>query len=673
MTINDFSLALSVKLDKDFTREQRDFFENFTVPTLAFASPGTGKTMAAVAGLLTTELFHGIPGENIYAMSFTRAATGELAIRHKRACEKLSSGVGSSRVVQTIQFGTLSAFCKSIVEENFEALGMSEKPATQQIPMASATTIIRELCSTWNIPVAQNRIRTVVNTIRTLNASLMFDRVNVENSYEFKCTGLSYDEFTRLREAMFVYAVNMNIMPVNDIFLYALTVFLRKPEVSAELKKKIRVMLVDEAQDLSLLQLKLISYMTACPVLIGDMKQQIYGFNGACAEIVDEFFKLYPNARRMELTQSFRCSNQIAAFATRIILPNRMGGETFKGVADGCDVQVLDTINHATIAAMLKEDYDIHHSNFSKDFMFLFRNNVSMVPIIEALYQAKVPYRSDKYIAVSKLPVIRELLSIVALSRNPFDLNNLLALKYLLPEFRVYRDSTAMPVYKLLSKIGGSLYDLNYQYKDSNAPVVFNCLMQVTDMLKRGCQLSDVLNRIYPLFRDAWLEDNEWKLEQPASYYTNIAGAAISGKTFDEFVYDEVRKEEINTEYMAMNRGVRCYTMHASKGLEADVVYIIDADADILPSTSQIERKSKFKCDLAISKDIRNERSLCYVACTRAREELYIVSRSEVSPMVLGDNRYENYDMLYKCMSTVAYDEIGAFTEFIGGAIGAAV
>ena len=528
MTIHDFSLALSVSLDKDFTQEQCAFFEDFTQPTLVFASPGTGKTMSAVAGLLTTELFHQIPGENIYAMSFTRAATGELAVRHKRACEKLSRGIGSARVVQTVNFGTLSSFCKSIVEENYEVLGMTSKPATQQVPMSSATTIIRDLCETWDIPVAKNKIRTVVNAIRSLNASLVFDRINVENSYEFKCTNLSYADFTRLREAMFTYSVNLCMMPVNDIFLYALAAFIKKPELSAQIKKKIRVMLVDEAQDLSLLQLKLISYMTDCPVLIGDMKQQIYGFNGACAEIVDEFFKLYPNARRLELTQSFRCSNQIASFATRIILPNKMGGENFKGIGDGGDVQILTDIDTGVIAKQLHEDYTSHHSNFSKDIMFLFRNNMSMVPIIEALYKANVPYRSDKYISVNKLPVIRELMSVVQLCRNPFDPNYLNALQYVLPEFQSYYDVTAMPVYKLLSKLGGSLYDLNYRYRDPSAPVVFNTLIRVTDMLKKGALLSDVLNTIYPIFKESWLDKYEWRLEQPAKYYMTIAGSAIS-------------------------------------------------------------------------------------------------------------------------------------------------
>lgn len=668
MTIDDFSLALSVRLDKVFTEEQKTFFQDFTVPTLAFASPGTGKTMSAVTGLLTAELFHGIPGQNIYALSFTRAATGELATRHKRACEKLSQSIGASRVHQTIQFGTLSSFCKTIVEENYEAVGLTSRPTTKNVPMQSAVTIIRDLCDKWGIPVQQNKLRTIVYAIRSLNASLIFDQHNVEESYDFKTTGIDYESFTRLRAAMFVYSINTDTMPVNDIFLYALVVFMNKPEVSTALKKKIRIMLVDEAQDLSLLQLKLISYMTDCPVLIGDMKQQIYGFNGACSEIVSEFFKLYPTARRLELNQSFRCRDEIADFATKIILPNEMGGESFKGVGTGGTVEVLSQIDYTEVAEQIKMDYESNRSNFTKDIMFLFRNNVSMIPVVEALYKAKVPFRSDKYISVSKLPVISDLMQIVNLCRNPFDLNNLTALKYLLPEFRYYASASSMPVYKILSKQGGSLYDLNYNYKDFIAPKVFNTLIDVSDALRKNALLSDVLNSIYPIYKSSWLDDNEWKLEQSADYYIKIALPAIRGKTYSQFISDENEKDSINTEFSAQNRGVRCYTMHSSKGLEADVVYIVDADDGIIPNANQIKKREKVNCILSIAKDIRNERSLCYVACTRARSELYIIASSEVSPMFLGINEFRNYDAVYKCSKSAVHDEISAFGDFVRSA-----
>ena len=122
--------------------------------------------------------------------------------------------------------------------------------------------------------------------------------------------------------------------------LYTLELLLKHPEVSRKFKDQCRVMLVDEAQDLSLLQLRIISLLTDCPVLIGDIKQQIYAFNGACQEIVGQFYKYFPGAWRKYFSRSFRCKNEIANYATKLILPNHVGGEDFTGTGDGGVVTV---------------------------------------------------------------------------------------------------------------------------------------------------------------------------------------------------------------------------------------------------------------------------------------------------------------------------------------------
>lgn len=83
MNIDNFLVTMEVRLNKCYTEEQRDFIKNLDTPGICFASPGTGKTASAVAGLLLTELYKQIPGNKIYALSFTNAATLELSVRHK--------------------------------------------------------------------------------------------------------------------------------------------------------------------------------------------------------------------------------------------------------------------------------------------------------------------------------------------------------------------------------------------------------------------------------------------------------------------------------------------------------------------------------------------------------------------------------------------------------------
>ena len=133
-------------------------------------------------------------------------------------------------------------------------------------------------------------------------------------------------------------------------------------------------------------------------------RSQIYAFNGACQEIVDAFFKLYPNATTTKLTQSFRCKNEIADFATKIILHNNIGGEDFTGNGEGgrvfvrsSDSAVDSDFSLKGICEKLKEDYVANNNKLSRDFLFLFRNNASAVPIVDELYKQGLPFRVNNY------------------------------------------------------------------------------------------------------------------------------------------------------------------------------------------------------------------------------------------------------------------------------------
>ena len=116
ITQEAFISKVEVYLDVNYTDEQKELIKVFgDKPTFCFADPGTGKTYTAIGGLLNAELFKGIPGENIYALSFTRMATGELAVRHERACRKLG-------ISKTVNFSTLHSLCRSILAENYRKL-----------------------------------------------------------------------------------------------------------------------------------------------------------------------------------------------------------------------------------------------------------------------------------------------------------------------------------------------------------------------------------------------------------------------------------------------------------------------------------------------------------------------------------------------------------------------
>lgn len=127
--------------------------------------------------------------------------------------------------------------------------------------MSNLAETIYNAAMEFNIDLNQYKARNVVRAVRTLNSSLTFARTNVESKAVFKETGINYDDFQLLRKLMYEYDKQVGTVESNNIMLYTLELLLEHPELSAAFKEKCKVLLVDEAQDLSLLQLRILSYL----------------------------------------------------------------------------------------------------------------------------------------------------------------------------------------------------------------------------------------------------------------------------------------------------------------------------------------------------------------------------------------------------------------------------
>lgn len=657
MTLDAFVTMVESNLNRVFTDEQRDFIKSLDKPGICFASPGTGKTASAVAGLLVTELYKRIPGENIFALSFTNMATLELSVRHENACRALG-------ITQRVNFKTLHSMCSQILRNNHLALGIDKYNTIKEWPMLDMAQTVYNAAKGLNMDLDPYKARTVVKTVRNLNSSLTFSQDNVESKSAFIDTGLSYDQFQYLRKLMFEFDKQMGTIEANNIMLYTLELLLEHPEISEEFKKKCRVLLVDEAQDLSLLQLRILSLLSDNLVLIGDIKQQIYAFNGACQEIVGQYYKYFPNAWSKELTQSFRCKNEIAKFATKLILPNNVGGEDFKGCGDGGIVTVEKGIDYQSICGRIADDYFSNKRSFTKGILFLFRNNLSGIPVAEEFFKLQVPFRINNYTPVTRMPVISDLCAIAELAYDPRSLEDLSALKFLLPELREYKDIRESPLYKIMQKDRCDVFSAKYKWKDSyNAERALGALLEMSDLVLRNAKVSDIFNCVYQVYAANWLKTRERFMEYDASHYINLASYVVNGKSFRQFKQDEVKKADFIKDCNERRIGVRCFTFHSAKGLEDDVVYMVDCDQGIIPNKSKLTTMLERNCLMDAAREIRNERSLVYVAATRAKSELHIHYNKELASVLTSTNTYKDLDMVYQRFIP-DYSDVEVFQEF---------
>lgn len=657
ISLEAFMTHASVKMGRDFNDQQLELAKDFTKPVISFSYPGTGKTETALLGLITAELFHGVPGENIYALSFTRNATNELKYRHEAHCKKLG-------IKQKPVFKTLSALCRQILIENAGTLGFTNLKITNTFTIADLTEYLLETAATNEIPLDPYKVRPVIQAIRSLNSSLIFDRVHVESKMVFTQTGLSYEHFTILRKALYDLNKIVESIQLDDIFLYTLELFMRDPELSKRLKSKIKVFLLDEIQDVSLLQLRLASYMSDNVVAMGDIRQQIYGFNGACQEIVAQYKKYFPTAREVTLFQSYRCGSKIADYATTLILPNKLGGSEFKG-KEGLEgsVELVKQASLSDIAKNLHEDFIENNHVFAEDNMFIFRNNMSAIPLADEFYKLKLPFRVNNYKPAHQIPVIQDICAIVDMCRNPTQAGIIKPLMYLIDEFSGYSSVMDVPVYKIMQKEGCSFLEAKYQYKNPvQASSILTVLKEVVELLKNNSMTFIIFNTIWPIY-EPHLRKKEHFLEQPASYYTNLVAPLIQNKTYQQFTKDELDKVDHIQESVDRRVGPRCYTMHGAKGTEADVVYILDADEGIVPNTRKLEKTLEAGCIIDAAREIRNERCLVYVAATRAKKRLYVGYTSQISTLFTQYNAYANLDKAYESF-TPNYNDVEVFSNF---------
>ena len=656
-----FVSKLEVRLGIEYTDEQKRLMNDFTSSKISFSSPGTGKTRTAIGGLLTAELFHKVPGSKIYALSFTRAATGEIKNRHLDACEKL-------HISQTVNFSTLHSICTNIIKNNYKRLGMDNMKIGNNFDIGTLVDMIVSTAAEWGVPVTPWQARNIVKATRELNSALVFDPSHVKSKKCFIDCKIEYELFTKCRKLLYDYNKLVECIQVSDILLYTLEILLRFPEVAAEFRQNCRIMLVDEFQDLSLLQLRIISLLAENVIAIGDIKQQIYAFNGACQEIVTQFMKYYPTAERIDLTKSFRCKNEIADYATTLILANRVGGQDFAGTGDGGVVEFRTQTDFDSIAKGLADELAQNHRNFVKDKMFLFRNNYSAIPLVEAFYQEEVPVQVQKYPAANTLPVVSDLCSAIMLAQNPEDLTFGYILNIFIPEFQTYKRNEPNPLMKIAKKLGVGLLDVNYSFKDGmSGNTVMAALVDVQEAIRRGETTRELFKILWPVYQEYWLNEHGYMYEMEPEYYTRLVAPLIAEKNFSQFIRDESLKQEIIDDCNARRYGVRCYTFHGAKGLEADEIFIVDANEGIIPNKSQLEKLAYAKCNIDIAREIRNERSLVYVACTRAKEGLYIYhTPGNLSTLFTSQNNYAAYDELYASYQD-DYSDVEVFQEFFGG------
>jgi len=652
-------IEICARVGITMTEEQIEFASNITKPLVSFSNPGTGKSSTLTVGLLVAQTLHRIPGDKICAISFTKLATRELSVKYAQTCKLFN-------MTPTVNFNTLYSVCLSIVKEEFTTL----RPKSGY-DYETDLALLKEYMLQEGINVNHmSEVRKVLEAIDSLNSSLTFDRQNIEMSFKFKKLNIPVDAFQNIRREWFLRGLSEGSITQGDIPIYALYVLCRKPEVRKKYLKRFKVMVVDEFQDLSLLHLRILSLITTNLIAIGDIKQQIYAFNGACLQIVQEYMKIYPDARVVNLTQSFRCRDEIATFATSLIRGNDPTIEAFKGTKPGAEIKIIPSkqLSLSDIVAQVKAEQlrtisEDEVGKKQKSFMFLFRNNVSAIPLAEELYKQEVNFRMPKFMPIYEMPIFNDICKLAQAAAYPRNEEIVTKALRVFPEFK-YNWKGLTAVLKLMSDLNMDLMDVPYPYKEMSSGQIIAAMSQARLCMDREDSAGKVFNSLLPVY-EKYVIDYKWYIfPREKEYYFNLIKPIVNNKTYSRMYSDETEKLKIIRDSINGGFGVRCYTTHAAKGLEANHVWLLDADEGVFPNASMMQEYIEMGCEYEAAKELHNERNLLYVAATRAMDSLTICYDKEVSCLISNpdSNKYCFLDKVYAA-TRKDFDDIGAFNE----------
>ena len=613
---------MSEILDK-LNDKQREAASYTDGPLLILAGAGSGKTRVLtykIAYLLEQNIVK--PWE-ILAITFTNKAAREMKERVLSLVEENAND---------IWLGTFHSICVRILKREIHALGYTRD--FNIFDELDKTKLIKDILKRMNLDEKQYAPSFIGYEI-----SRAKDEMKGPDKYLMEVTGDYRRE--KVAEIYKVYQNDLkknNAIDFDDIIMLTVQIFLNDSETLKYYQNKFKYILVDEYQDTNKTQFLLISLLSASHgniCVVGDESQSIYGFRGADISNILNFEKEFPNAKIVKLEENYRSTKVILDAANNVIKNNKSKIEknlwtenedgkkiTYKTLQNEYEVVEYITENIDDICRKEKKTYS--------DFAILFRTNAQSRVLEEVFLRSGIPYRLIGGLKFYSRKEIKDLSSYLKLVHNP---NDNIALKRIINEPKRGIGETA--VLKLEQIANEKQISIFEAIKDSNNLVgirsagniiMFRDMIQDIISKKDELKVSELMKEILKqsgyeeMLTQDDTKENQNRLENLAEYigvameFENENAENGLGEFLDsQALVSDVDKLEEGDE------AVTLMTMHSAKGLEFPVVFLVGMEDGLFPSKRSIDE----------DESVEEERRLCYVGITRAKEQLFLTNASK--------------------------------------------
>ena len=610
-------------LEKELNPEQCRAASLLHGPLLVIAGAGSGKTR-----MLTYRIAHmlecGIKEESILALTFTNKAAAEMGERIRSL-----TGLKLKKLTTT----TFHSFGMGVLKQYIQYLGFKNNFTIYDTN--DRTALIKE--------VIQN-LDYVVESFDLYELSALFSDIKTKRKVfgpnaSDKIRGL-YLEYEKHLKAY-------NAVDFDDLIMKPLDLFEKKPEVLEALRSRFTHILVDEFQDTSLSQYRMVELLASKSrnlCVVGDDDQSIYSWRGANYENLVMFERDFPERLEIKLERNYRSSGTILEAANSLIVNNQMRKEKklWTDSGKGSSIRLIHPAHDEEEASVIADEILLKHKKndlpFS-DFGVLVRTNSLLATLETKFVERGIPTQVTGGQSFFDRKEIRDILSYLKVMANQDDDVNLLRVintprrgigRTTLEKMRKVADDHKCSLYSALALMAVAT---DGQIKEGMQKALKRFYDMIEsyhhDLFQAGSKRSFVLrNLVQEIGYKAYLEGEHPEHE---------AIVAFKMKGID-FLCDRLSKWERNPEntrasiFDFLNRvslagkedpdeenagKIALMTIHASKGLEFDTVYLAGVEDQYIPHARAIEENPA---------SIDEERRLFYVAITRARRELVISS-----------------------------------------------
>ncbi len=577
-------------------------------PLLILAGAGSGKTRVLtyrVAYLINEE---NIDPYNVLAITFTNKAAKEMK-------DRIIGILGSKAL--GIQISTFHSLGVLIIKENYEKAGYKNNFTI--LDSDDSLTLIKKILKELNLDPKMYNPKAIRNQISGTKNQLLTSK-----EYEkYAMTDFEKVVFKVYQKYEDKLLVN-NSLDFDDLLMLPIKIFRKYPEVLKHYQERFKYILIDEYQDTNEAQytfVKMLSakYKNIC--VVGDNDQSIYSFRGANYHNILNFEKDYPNCKVIMLEKNYRSTKTILNAANDVIKNNkeRKDKNLWTDNELGNKIKYHRALDEKDEAFYVLQEVKklIDQGIKLNDIAVLYRTNAQSRNIEEALLRESIPYRVIGSFYFYNRKEIKDLISYLKVIYNSND--DISLLRIINVPKRGIGDKTIQNLTEKANSLNTSLFEAIDSGKELLFKQTINELKEIseksslTELIDQILNKSGIKNELEnekSIEADIRLENLEEFKTITRNYEENKGIASL-----DEFL-NEISLVSDVEEYRNRDDVITLMTIHSAKGLEFNNVFLIGMEEGIFPHQAAFFDNN----------ELEEERRLCYVAITRAKEKLYIVN-----------------------------------------------